>query len=231
MAAWMDGQSYLRLAAQDPHATLIPVAPAYHDLPLNTRGSRAGHLVNVIIHKDNKIYISCGYRAILEYFTNLRGYKWAYDREESFTGHFYTLHKLRQMGENANFFSNIASSGSQRGSIQMVRDKIADAAAVDAACLNYYLEKEPDSARGELHILETWGPFSPYPLVANSRLPENVRNKIAETLLELHTSAEGRQLLSKFGIKRFLPISPSDFSEEKSIVDPVKDLKFKAVYY
>ncbi|UYV68179.1 hypothetical protein LAZ67_5003273 [Cordylochernes scorpioides] len=128
----------------------------------------------------------------------------------------------------------------------MVRDKIADAAAVDAACLNYYLEKEPDSAREELHILETWGPFSPYPLVANSRLPasqgcplrcwsdvvaENVRNKIAETLLELHTSAEGRQLLSKFSIKRFLPISPSDFAEEKSIVDPVKDLKFKAVYY
>lgn len=64
------------------------------------------------------------------------------------------------------FFETI---GSHIKTIQMVLQKQADAAAVDANCLSIYMDQHPE-IKEKIFVLESWGPLPPYPIVINTRL-------------------------------------------------------------
>ncbi|XP_077863196.1 uncharacterized protein LOC144346058, partial [Saccoglossus kowalevskii] len=78
---------------------LLPAGPVY----MHPRAQgRPVYFPDVIIHKDNK--------EKFKEFANLRGCKWAYNDDQSLSGYYATLRKLKQMGENASFFGHTIHS-------------------------------------------------------------------------------------------------------------------------
>ncbi|XP_076364496.1 putative phosphite transport system-binding protein PtxB [Tachypleus tridentatus] len=218
--AWMSSTVYLRMLEKgNKYIELLPVSSIH----LHPRGEDSpGYFADVIIHKDLSEKV--------KEFLDLRGSKWAYNRAESLSGHIVTLQTLKELGENASFFGNILYAGSHLESIRMVINKKADAAAVDANCLALFLDRNP-CVRDDLRVLTSWGMLTPYPLVVNKRLPDELKSKIVTTLLNMHKTREGAQALSEFRVRRFASISLQYFDKEMELIESTRSLSFDTVYY
>ncbi|GIY73918.1 uncharacterized protein CEXT_315021 [Caerostris extrusa] len=202
--AWMSSTVYLRMKKDSSPIELLPISTVHK----HARGTdRPGYYSDVIMHKD------LGYIKLILFlvrkvkeFIDLRGCKWAYNCPESLSGHVITLSNLKEIGENSSFFGNILYSGSHLESIKMVIGKKVDAAAVDANCLAFFLERNSHLA-DEIKILTSWGPLPPYPFVVNSNLDESVKANIMKCLLNMHKDRDGLKKLEEFHVRQFVPIS------------------------
>ncbi|GFQ98316.1 uncharacterized protein TNCT_469761 [Trichonephila clavata] len=184
--AWMSSTVYLRMKKESSPIELLPISSIH----MHARGfDRPGYYSDVIMHKD------LGEK--VKEFIDLRGCKWAYNCPESLSGHVITLNSLKEIGENSSFFGNILYSGSHLDSIKMVIGKKVDAAAVDANCLAFFLERNSHLA-DEIKVLTSWGPLPPYPFVVNSKLDESLKADIMKCLLNMHQDRDGLKKLQEF---------------------------------
>lgn len=119
---------------------------------------------------------------------DLRGKTWAYNDRNSRSGWFSMLERC---GEG--FFSDLVASGSHLRSLEMVRDGVVDAAAIDSNVLLL------DGAAG-LRVIDTWGPFAIQPAIIRATVDAVEKTRIATALLTLHE----RHDLSRFGYQRFV---------------------------
>lgn len=133
---------------------------------------------------------------------DLRGHSWAYTAPHSYAGHGITIEKLKGMGENAAFFSNYLQAKSHHHCLEMVIQRKVDAAAVDSNALKHYLAANEHNS-GQLSVLTSWGPLPPTPLLVNSHIGTEAEKLIVETLLAMHTTPKGRQILAQYGVVKF----------------------------
>ncbi|XP_054716423.1 uncharacterized protein LOC129225916 [Uloborus diversus] len=217
--AWMSSTVFLRMLKHSSPIELLPVSSVH----IHPRGEdHPGYYSDVIMHKDLSEKV--------KEFIDLRGCKWAYNCEESLSGHVITLKNLKALGENATFFGNILYSGSHLESIKMVIAKKVDAAAVDANCLALFLEHNPHVA-DEIVTLTSWGILPPYPFVVNAKLEDTIKNDISDCLLNMHKDPEGQKRLREFNVQKFATISVEDFDKEQLMIDSTKGLRFGTTYY
>lgn len=218
--AFMCSTSFLRLLDEkNKYIELVPAAPI-HIHPKSEL--RPIYFADVIVHGSRK--------DMYKDFSDLKGHRWAYNDDMSLSGNISTLVELRRMGTNANFFGTVIQSGSHLNSIQMVLENRVDATAIDSNVLIQYLLEHPEH-RKEVHVLCSWGPLPIYPIVINSRLPDDTKKKITQALLSMNRIEKWNKELARYNVWGFKASDVSLYDQEKAIKSMVKEQTLNAVYY
>lgn len=63
------------------------------------------------------------------------------------------------------------------------------------------LGSEPDALKNQIRVLYETPGMAPHPLFAHPRVPEKVRKKMIDSILEMDNHAEGKQLLNRVKIR------------------------------
>jgi phosphonate transport system substrate-binding protein len=198
--AFVCGPSYPLLRAAGRPVTIVGAAPVFDD-PRN--GGRPVYFSDLIVRRD----------LVAGAFPDLRGSVWAFNDRQSLSGWHRMLSRLETLGlpQPEAFFSRVVQSGSHVASIDLVVNGEADVSAVDSNTL--LLARRRDAALDtRIRVLESWGPSAVQPLIAREDLPATLRAQIEKTLLGMADSPTAALRLSQFGVLRFAPVSPADYS-------------------
>uniref|UniRef100_A0A0B7A2M0 Solute-binding protein family 3/N-terminal domain-containing protein n=1 Tax=Arion vulgaris TaxID=1028688 RepID=A0A0B7A2M0_9EUPU len=212
---------YLRLKAQgQTQMELCPAAPVYkHPMAQD----RPVYFSEIIINSSNEKK----YKSIRD----LKGCSWTYNNEDSVSGNLVVLKYLKSaLRTNAVYFGNIVPSGNQLNSIQMVKDFRVDAAAVDSSVLARYIREHEDS-REKFISLVSLGPLPVHPLLFNSNLSVELKQKITEALLSMYKSRSWASKLNDVGINKFVSIDSTLYNLEEAITSGLQGMNINPTYY
>src|SRR5215216_287853 len=172
---------YVWLAARCPS----PVEPMTAPILSGARyGGRPIYYSDVIVRHDSPI--TC--------LEELRGCSWAYNEPASHSGHTVTLYSLIRMGARPGFFARVVAAGFHQRAIRLVHSGAVDAAAIDSQVLAIELRNHPELAE-RLRLIGAFGPSTIQPVVAASRLPDQLRNQVRKLLVELGDDPAARPML------------------------------------
>jgi phosphonate transport system substrate-binding protein len=134
----------------------------------------------------------------------LRGRVFAFTDPDSNTGTLVPHHWLAQVGEAPEtFFKKTVYTYSHDNSILAVAKGLVDGAAVDGHQWEYFQHFTP-ALTSRTRVIRKSEPYGSPPLVASGRLPDNLKTKIRGILLAMHQEPDGRKILDKLLIDRFL---------------------------
>jgi phosphonate transport system substrate-binding protein len=137
---------------------------------------------------------------------DLRGHSFAFTDPNSNTGKLVPTYWLTELGvKPETFFSQTIYTYSHDNSIMAVSRGLVAGAAVDSLIWEYYQAKEP-SFTAQTKVIKKSTPYGIPPLVASGQLPSIERDRIQKVLLAMHQEPEGRQILEKLFIDRFVPL-------------------------
>jgi phosphonate transport system substrate-binding protein len=137
-------------------------------------------------------------------FEDLRGRVFAFTDPDSNTGTLVPRFWLSEVGETPkSFFSKTIFTYSHDNSILAVAKGLVDAAAVDGHQWEYFERFNP-AYTSKTRVIRKSQPFGSPPLVASDRLKNDERSKIQELMLSMHTDPEGKRILEKLLIDRFV---------------------------
>jgi phosphonate transport system substrate-binding protein len=149
---------------------------------------------------------------------DLRGMTFAFTDPLSNSGRLAPLYQLALLGETPeSFFSRAIFTYAHDNSIRAVADGLVDAAAVDSQVYEYLRLTDPD-LMSKVKVVERWGPFGISPVVVNPNLDPELKARLREVFLEMDGDSQGRELLQRLLIDRF--IVPDD-----SIYDSVRQMR------
>ena len=189
-------------AKRNPSVELIPVAPVWAGERAN---GRPVYFSDVVVRAESNI----------DSFEGLRGRTWAYNDDRSLSGWHSALQRLRDVPSGPEFFSNTVASGSHLESLRLVTEGAVDAAAIDSNALIMERARNPGT-RGDLRVIESWGPWPIRPAVVRASLPDEIKSQIAAHLTTMHTSAAA---LEDIPFERFAPITYDDYLSSPAVVE------------
>ncbi|MGE5255155.1 MAG: phosphate/phosphite/phosphonate ABC transporter substrate-binding protein [Hyphomicrobiales bacterium] len=135
---------------------------------------------------------------------DLKGRVFAFTDPDSNTGTMVPRFWLAQVGETPeSFFSKTIFTYSHDNSILAVAKGLVDGAAVDGHQWEYF-EHFNHTYTSRTRVIRKSQPFGSPPLVASARLEDELRQKIQEIILSMHNDPEGRRILEKLLIERFV---------------------------
>jgi len=172
---------------------------------------RPVYFSDVIVRRDSS------YRS----FADLRGKRWAYSREDSFSGCLLVHYHLSQMGGREAFFGQVTYSGWHQESIRLVLAGELDASAIDSHVLGVECLQDPDLTR-KIRVVATFGPSTIPPVVAGARVSEEMQARIRRALCEIGTDSQSRKALAGGLIRRFTPIDDrayDDIRQKMAVVE------------
>jgi len=139
---------------------------------------------------------------------DLRGVTFAFSDPLSNSGRLAAVYQLLLRGETPeSFFRRHIFTYSHDNSIHAVVRKVVDGAAVDSLVYDYAAAADPDII-AKTRVIERWGPYGINPIAVHPRLNPAVKRTLQRTLLGMHRTAEGRDILARLGIERF--VEPDD---------------------
>ena len=151
-------------------------------------------------------------------FHDLRGSSWAYNEPLSHSGFNVVRAYLAGCGHRRGFFREVVESGSHTASIEMILNAHVEAAAIDTTVLDWVIEQRPEFA-AQIRVFETIGPSPIPPWVVSTRLPEHVRAALRRTFLGMHEDREGRAILARGRITRFVAAHDTDYDPIRRMAD------------
>ena len=135
---------------------------------------------------------------------DLKGRVFAFTDPDSNTGAMVPRFWLAELGETPeSFFSKTIFTYSHDNSILAVAKGLVDAAAVDGHQWEYFERLSPNYT-SKTRVIRKSQPFGSPPLVASAWLQEDERSKIQALMLSMHTDPEGKRILEKLLIDRFV---------------------------
>ncbi|QJA06538.1 PhnD/SsuA/transferrin family substrate-binding protein [Thermosulfurimonas marina] len=138
-------------------------------------------------------------------FEDLRGKTFVFTDPLSLTGRLYVLARLRTLGTSPEkLFRKVFYSHGHEKSIEIVAAGLVDGASVDSLVFED-LKVRGISYVNKVRILEKSPLLGIPPFVASPESPEEFRRKVLSLLLHMPEDPEGRVVLQKMGIERFLP--------------------------
>jgi phosphonate transport system substrate-binding protein len=163
---------------------------------------RGSHLYQsyLIVNKDGPI----------QTLADLRGRTFAFTDTESNTGKLVPTYWLRLEGEQPeDFFAKTIYTYSHDNSIMAVAMSLVDGAAVNGQVWEYYQHRDPIFT-AKTRVIRKSEPFGNPPVVASSRLPAQMKERMRELLYSMHQDPQGQMILKKLMIDRFIePIEAS----------------------
>ena len=115
------------------------------------------------------------------------------------------------------FFSKLFFTGSHDASIWMVAKGLADLGAAKNTVFDETMKIKPELG-GQVEILYSGGHFPDDTVTVIREVPSALREKIIEVFLHMDATAEGREVLKRFGARRFIPSPPADYADVIKIV-------------
>lgn len=151
--------------------------------------------------------------------SELRGKVFAFTDPMSHTGRVYPTYLLQQLGEDPDtFFSSSFFTYSHDKAIEAVAAGVADGAAVDSLVLDHALARDP-SLRDRVTAIHRSPPFGIPPVVVPVDIPAELRQRLEQALLDLHTSPAGRAILVEIGVDRFVIGDDVDYETVRALVE------------
>jgi len=176
-----------------------PDARGYADIP-------GKYYSYTIVRKDSAI----------NGWAELKGKSYTYSDKNSNSGYNMPRYKLLQMGYTRwdDYFSRIVVSGSHEESIKLVANGSVTASSVDSLVLDYD-RSIGDKAALNVRIIEHLfdGGAGIPPIVISNRAPKGMFEKLQTALLAMHQDTEGRKILNKALIDKFLPPDDKNYNE------------------
>lgn len=134
----------------------------------------------------------------------LRGKTFAFTDPLSNTGKLVPTYELAKINETpGSFFRAYIFSGTHDKSIKMVAGRIVDGAAVDHLIWEFMNAAKP-AYTSKTKIIAKLGPFGIPPFVVHPDMDGETKTKIREILLNAHKDPEGRAILGKIFIDKFV---------------------------
>jgi phosphonate transport system substrate-binding protein len=203
------GLPYVWLADRQPPPVEPLAAPV---LGGDRYGGRPIYYSDVIIRQDSPI-------TRLE---ELRGCSWAYNEPASHSGHTVTLYSLVTMGARPGFFARVVEAGFHQRAIRLVHSGAVDAAAIDSQVLAIELRDHPQLA-DHLRVVGAFGPSTIQPVVAASRLPDQLKDEVRKLLVELGDDPSARPTLDHGFIDRFTPVDDAAYDDIRAMLATIQD--------
>lgn len=148
----------------------------------------------IIVNQDSKI----------KSFDELKDKSFAFTDPLSNTGYSYIINLLRdQHTTPEKYFSKTIFTYAHDYSIQAVKRKLVDGATVDGLVYEYLRHFQPEKIEG-LKIIQRSKDFGIPPFVVQKNLNKNLKEKLRKVMLEMYQDAEGKKLLSKIMIDKFV---------------------------
>jgi phosphonate transport system substrate-binding protein len=202
------GLPYVRLAARRP----APVHPLAAPVLSGDRyGGRPVYYSDVIVRHDSTT-------TRLE---ELRGCSWAYNEPASHSGHTVTLYSLVRMGAQLGFFTRVVEAGYHQRAIRLVASGAVDAAAIDSQVLAVELRDHPQLA-DRLRVIGSFGPSTIQPVVAASRLPDQLKDRVCELLVELGDDPSAGATLARGFIERFTAVDDDAYDDIRAMLATIQ---------
>ena len=190
--------TYLRLRKRErPPAELLGVAPVFAD---DRARGKPVYFCDVIVRRGSSV----------RSFSDLKGGAWAYNDSCSLSGYGGLAGRFSSQETAEPFFGRTIRSGSHPASVRLVADGVADAASIDSNVLRILLDRSP-VLRGEVRILESWGPYPIQPVVVRTNLDPALKVALRESLLRTEADPRTRIELEAFGLKRFVAVAGEDY--------------------
>jgi len=161
---------------------------------------RGSHLYQayLIVNKDSPF----------QKLDDLRGKSFAFTDPESNTGKLVPTYWLNKTGAKPeDFFGKTIYTYSHDNSIRAVAMSLVDGAAVNGQVWEYYNYSDPVFA-AKTRIIKRSQPFGNPPVVASSRVPHQMKERIRNLLLKMHLDPKGKKILDELMIDGF--IAPKD---------------------
>jgi phosphonate transport system substrate-binding protein len=154
---------------------------------------------------------------------DLNGRVFAFTDPDSNTGAMVPRFWLAKLGQSPeSFFSKTIFTYSHDNSILAVAKGLVDAAAVDGHQWEYFERFNPAQTSKTRVILKSQ-PFGSPPLVASARLPDDLKSKIRELILSLHTDPEGKRILENLLIDRFVAPQEEWYEPARAMIAGLPD--------
>jgi len=154
--------------------------------------------------------------------SDLRGASFAFTDPMSNTGHLAPTYHLSLLGETpASFFGSYMYTYNHDNSVFAVADNLVDGAAVDSLVYDQLIDTNPDLA-DKIKIIDCWGPYGIPPVVINPAIDSQLKQKLQDLFLNLHSFDEGVVVLNNLGINKFVVV-PDD------IYDSIREMKRQQV--
>lgn len=154
-------------------------------------------------------------------FEDFRGRRFAFSDPMSLSGALYPTYRAVIVGGRLEeFFGDFIYTYNHDNSIKALKEGIVDGTAVDSIIFNYMKKNTPSSVEG-LTVIEESPPFGAPPVVTRRRLPQDLRDQLLKVLVDMDKDPEGKEILARLGIERFMP---SDDSLYESVHRLVSDM-------
>ena len=142
---------------------------------------------------------------------DLRGESFAFTDPLSNSGRLAIVHALARRRETPErFFRRTMFTYSHDNSILAVADGLVEGAAVDSLVYDYLRARDAEAVSGT-RVIGRWGPYGIPPIVVHPDLEPALRSALKGLLLSMHAEPDGRKLLERLLIDRFLDADPSLF--------------------
>ena len=175
---------------------------------------RGSHLYQsyLIVNKDSPV----------QTLGDLKGKTFAFTDAESNTGKLVPTYWLALEGQNPeDFFGKTIYTYSHDNSIMAVAKSLVDGAAVNGQVWEYYQHRDPVFT-AKTRVIRKSEPFGNPPVVASSRLPSRMKERMRDLLFNMHQDPQGEKILKKLMIDRF--IAPIEGCYDPILAMKKKDL-------
>jgi len=139
----------------------------------------------------------------------LQGKSFAFTDPLSNTGYDYIINILKDRRTNPEkFFSKTIFTYAHDYSIQAVKRKIVDGATVDGLVYEYLKHFQPEKVEG-IKIINKSRDFGIPPFVVQKNLDPKLKLELKNIMLTMHQDSEGKKLLNKIMIDKFIEADDS----------------------
>lgn len=149
----------------------------------------------------------------------LRGRRFAFTDELSFSGRLYALRVVRDLGADPErFFGAVTFTGSHDRSVRAVANGLVDGAAVHGGVLALMEEADPSLQR-RLRVVHQSPPLGGMPVVVSLRLRPEQRQRIRDVILGLDRDPDGAAALKVLHFDRFASPRPGLYASAAQLLD------------
>ena len=164
-----------------------------------------------------RAYIIVPSDSLVQDLDQLQGRIFAFTDPDSNTGRLVPTYLLLQKGQTPEaFFRKVVYTYSHDNSIKAVADKLVDGASVDSLVYEYILTHKPELAR-RTKVIWRSDAFGAPPVIVHPSLNGELKARLREILLEMHTDPRGRTILDELLIDRFV-------EPEMAAYEPVREM-------
>ncbi len=169
----------------------------------------------------------------IDRLADLKGKRFAFGDPLSTSGTIYAKHLFRSKGNDpATFFSNVIYAGSHDRVVVAVYNKQVDAGAIYGGtsddARSKVLKAIPD-VNSKTHVIAKSIEIPNDTVSVRKGLPPAITKKIADGLLKIAASDEGRKaILSLYGIDGFVRAKDADYESVRTVAR-AEDIKFEQI--